>query len=276
MPYREIDMQTSRFNLLQTAALFDLSTVEGRGYSHNVLKDLFFDLQSFIKPKTFLEFGAFDAWFSKTARHLHPASKVIAFEANPYNFKHFTSEYDFAANNIEYHHLAVSDVDNGSLNFQIQRKRGGSEASPIKGDDSILKRNVSDAHEVYKNIEYETVSVDTVTLDSFLNKSQFALDDFSAWVDVEGALKQALGGATETLKKTHSIIVEVEEKPNWSGQWLAQDVEEFLHTFGFVPVARDFEFEHQYNIIFVKDHVMKHYGFNQMMVKYFERVGNKR
>jgi hypothetical protein len=36
---------------------------------------------------------------------------------------------------------------------------GGIEASPVKGDDSLLKRHVSDVHEVYKDIEYETVSV---------------------------------------------------------------------------------------------------------------------
>ncbi|WP_298959177.1 FkbM family methyltransferase [uncultured Methylobacterium sp.] len=269
-------MHKSRYNLLQTAALFDLSTVEGRRYSHDALRDLFFDLQSFIRPKTFLEFGAFEASFSKLARHLHPASKVIAFEANPYNHKKFSSEFDFAAHNIEYHHLAVSDVHNSSINFQIQRKRGGIEASPVKGDDSLLKRHVSDVHEVYKDIEYETVSVDTVTLDSFLNAAQFGLDDFSAWIDVEGALRQSLSGAKEILKRTNSLIVEVEEKPHWSGQWLAQDVEEFLGALGFVPIARDFEFEHQYNVIFVTDRVLRHHGFNQMMVKYFERVGQKR
>jgi FkbM family methyltransferase len=240
------------------------------------LTDLFYDLQRFIKPKTFLEFGAFDASFSKSIRQMHPAAKVIAFEANPYNYKHFTSEFDFRGANIEYHHLAISDRDNGNISFQVQRKRSGKEASPVKGDDSLLKRNVSDAHEVYRDIEYETVTVDTVTLDGFLNNAQFGLDDFSAWIDVEGALKQALAGATRTLARTQSLIVEVEEKPHWSAQWLAPDVESFLAQNDFYPVARDFEYEHQYNMIFVKRAVMEHFGFNQCMVKYFERIGNKR
>lgn len=266
----------NRSALLQTAALFDLTTSEGRLYSHKALTDLFYDIQGFVRPKTFLEFGAFDAHFSRTIRHLHPFSRVIAFEANPYNYKHFTSEHDFAGINVEYHHLAVSDADHGTISFQVQRKRSGQDASPVKGDDSLLKRNVSDVHESYRDVEYETVSVDAITLDGFLNDAQFGMDDFSAWIDVEGALKQALSGATRTLSRTRSLIVEVEEKPHWSAQWLASDVDEFLSSLGFVPIARDFEFEHQYNIIYVKPEVTKHYGFNQSMVKYFERIGNKR
>lgn len=267
---------SDRTSLFHFASLFDLSNVEDRRYSHAALVDFFYDLQSFIRPKTFIEFGAFDAGFSRKVRTLHPHSKVIAFEANPYNFKHFTSSFNFEENNIEYNHLAISDKDHGSISFQIQRKRSGVEASPIKGDDSLLKRNVSDAHEVYKNIEYETVTVDTMTLDGFFNDAQFGLDDFGAWIDVEGALQSALAGASKTLARTHSLIVEVEEKPFWSGQWLASDVEQFLAGLGFSPVARDFEFEHQYNMVFVKDAVRRHYGFQQMMVKYYDRIGNRR
>lgn len=262
-----------RYSLLQTASHFDLTTVAGRRGSHTALTDLFYDLQSFIRPKTFLEFGAFDAGFSKQIKTQHPHAKVIAFEANPYNYKHFTEHFDFRAAGIEYNHLAVSDQDGGSISFQIQKSRDGTPVTPVKGDDSLLKRNVSDPHEVYRNVDYETVTVDTVTLDGYLNDAQFGLDDFSAWIDVEGALKTVLAGAKKTLARTHSILIEIEEKPHWGGQWTGQDVEEFLGSLGFRPVARDFEFEHQYNVIFVKEAVMRHFGFNQMMVKYFERIG---
>lgn len=265
-----------RYSLLHTASNFDLSTVEGRRGSHKLLTDLFYDLQKFIRPKTFLEFGAFDAGFSRRIRTLHPASKVIAFEANPYNYKHFTEKFDFQSSNIEYNHLAVSDQDGGSISFQVQRARDGVPVNPVKGDDSLLKRNVSDPHEVYRAVEYETVTVDTVTLDGYLNEAQFGLDDYSAWIDVEGALRSVLNGARRTLTKTHSLIIEIEEKPHWGGQWTGQDVEDFLSAAGFKPIARDFEFEHQYNVIFVRDEVIRHYGFNQMMVKYFTRLGKAR
>lgn len=272
---REMTMN-SRYNLLSSASLFDLHNVEDRRLSHKFLVDLFCDLQTFIRPKTFIEFGAFDAGFSRRIRPLHPLSKVIAFEANPYNYKHFREGIDFQAENIEYHHLAISNKNNSTISFQIQRKRSGADASPIKGDDSLLKRNVSDPHEAYRDIEYETVSVDTVTLDSFFRPTVFGLDDFSAWIDVEGALEQALSGGVKTLSATRSLLVEIEEKPFWSGQWTGSDVEQFFSQMGFEPIARDFEFEHQYNVIFIKPEVKEHFGFNQMMVKYYERIGNKR
>lgn len=265
-----------RHDLLTSASLFNLHDVEERRFSHKCLVELFYDLQKFIRPKTFIEFGAFDAGFSRKIREMHPLSKVIAFEANPYNYQHFTREVDFRSQNIEYHHLAVSDRDNTTMSFQIQRKRSGIEAPPVKGDDSLLKRNVSDPHEVYRDIEYETVSVDTVTLDGFFAPTIFGLDDFSAWIDVEGALRPALSGASRTLAATRSILVEVEEKPFWSGQWTAGDVEDYLAKIGFEPIARDFEFEHQYNMVFVKAEVKGHYGFNQALVNYYEKIGNKR
>lgn len=263
-------------NLIATSALFDLSSEDGRKYSHNAIVELFHAIQDFVRPKTFVEFGAFDATFSKRVRNMFPSSKVVAFEANPYNYQKFSSEFDFAQAQIEYKNLAVSDQDNASLSFQIQRTRSGSETSQVKGDDSLYRRNVSDPHAGHTEIKYEVVSVDAIRLDTYLNPSQFGLDDFSAWIDVEGALKQALSGASNTLSKTHSLIVEVEDRPYWTGQWLANDVEKYLKSFGFEAVARDYEFEHQYNIIYVKPEVISHYMFNHAMIQYFTNISRKR
>lgn len=256
--------------------MFDLTTVEGRRASNTALTDLFYGLQTFINPKTFLEIGAFDAHFSRTMKTRHPHARVIAFEASPNNYGYFIKQHDFRSLGIEYHHLAISDQDGGTISFQIQSKRNGLDAPPVKGDDSLLKRHVSDPHEVYRDVEYQTVTVDTITLDGFLTPTQFGLDDFSAWIDVEGALKSVLAGAKRTLERTQSLLVEVEEKPLWGGQWTAGDVEEHLGRLGFRPVARDYEFEDQYNLVFVKDEVRGHFGFQREMVKYYEALGRRR
>lgn len=233
-------------------------------------------MDTHIRPKTFLEFGAFDAKFSRRIKSEHPHAKTIAFEANPYVYQHFMSQVDFKALGIEYNHLAISDSDNSRVSFQVQAKRSGQDVTPVKGDDSLLKRNVSDPHQIYEAVEYETVTVDATTLDGYVNDSQFGLDDFSAWIDVEGALKTVLAGAQKTLARTRSLMIEVEEKPHWGGQWVAKDVEEHLISLGFFPIARDFEYEHQYNLIFVRDEVLNHFGFNACMQRYFDRIGNKR
>lgn len=269
-------MLSARHSLLQTAANFDLWSSEGRQFSHHALIELFHDLQNFIRPKCFLEFGAFDAKFSRRIKQEHPNSSVIAFEANTYNYKHFTAEFDFKAAGIEYKHLAISDQDGTTISFQVQKSRKGVEVSPVKGDDSLLKRNVSDPHEIYHDVEYETLTVDAIRLDTYCNDAQFGLCDFGAWIDVEGALRTALSGAKRTLERTRSLMIEVEEKPHWAGQWMAGDVEDFLSKLGFIAVARDFEYEDQYNIIFVKKEVLHHFGFNRSMTRYYDRIGNKR
>lgn len=48
------------------------------------------------------------------------------------------------------------------------------------------------------------------------------------------------------------IYIEVEDFQKWKGQWLSFDVMKHLILNGFIPIARDFEYEMQYNIIFIK------------------------
>jgi FkbM family methyltransferase len=257
-------MLDEQLRLAATAAYFDLTTIEGRGRSHQELTKLFFDLQTFIRPKTFLEIGAFDAGFSRQARERHPNSKVMAFEANPHNHKHFSSSFDFAAHRIDYRHLAISDT-NGTINFQLQTKRNGEDAPPVKGDDSLLKRN-------YAGVEYETVTVDTNTLDTVISDAEFGLDDFSCWIDVEGATKMVFAGGRNVLPRIQSIFIEVEERPYWAGQWLYGDIANFLRGHGFSAIARDFEFGNQFNVIFVHERVTQHLMFGEMIVTYFNRI----
>jgi len=265
-------MTEDQLRIAATAAHFDLFTAEGRGRSHQALVDLFIGMQEFIRPKTFLEVGAFDARFSRMARERHPSAKVIAFEASPDSHPHHRGNFDCAGARIDYQQPAVSD-EVGTISFQIQTRRSGVEAPRVKGDDSLLKRTVSEQHPLYQDVEYETVTVNTVTLDAFLADAMFATDDFSCWIDVEGASEKVFGGAASIVPRMQSIFIEVEEKPHWSGQWMFSDVERFLNANGFRAVARDFEFEHQFNVVFVHDRVTRHYGFSQHMVRYLNRIG---
>lgn len=264
-------MSTERFvndliKLSSSAAFFDLATSPGRERSRQELIRLFFELQHFIKPKCFLEIGAHDASFSVEAKAQNPHSRAIAFEASPHNHRHFSSINDYVARGVEYHHLAVSDT-NGSVTFKIQNSRGGVEAPKVKGDDSLMSRSATD-------VGYELVTVDTVTLDTFLSDAETTGADFSAWVDVEGATEKVFAGANETLSRTKSIFIEVEDRPYWRGQWLFRDIHRHLTERGFHPIARDFENAHQFNVIFVHESVVGHYLFPDRLVTYFTRLGS--
>jgi hypothetical protein len=69
-------------------------------------------------------------------------------------------------------------------------------------------------------------------------------------VDVEGASGDLFAGAFRFLRHVESALVEVEEKSFWEGQWLAKDVVAHLAILGLRPVGRDYEYPHQYNIMF--------------------------
>jgi len=261
-------MTDDQLRLLGLAAHVDLSTVDGRMWSNRVLVDFFHDLQSVFRPKTVLEIGAFDAFFSRRMRQELPSSKIIAFEANPHNHAHHSSTHDYSSMRIDYLNLAVSDRI-GNIDFQVQTKKEGVEVSKIAGDNSLLKRAHTEG-----SIGYETVTVPTVTLDKFLSNSNYAADDFSAWVDVEGAAEMVFSGANSIMKRMQSVFIEVEEREHWNGQWLLEDIETYMNSHGLRLVARDFENAHQFNVVFVKEELMRHYLFKDRMVVFTNRLAN--
>lgn len=247
-----------------TSAFVDLTTATGRTRSTELLVDLFMDLQTtVIKPKTLVEIGAFDARFSSRARQQVPEAEVVAFEANPYNYMHFVDTVK--AQGVDYRHLAISDKA-GAISFQIQNQRGGEQAPKVKGSDSLLKR-------IEDGVTYESVTVDTSTLDAQFPEAKYSSNDFSLWIDVEGATELIFRGATKTLARTHSIFIEVETLPYWANQWLLFNVMEFLYPLGFRLIAQDFENAHQFNVVFIREELTKHYMFTDRMVTYFNRLG---
>src|SRR5674476_201404 len=101
--------------------------------------------------------------------------------------------------------------------------------------------------------EYEDLTVEGVTLDGFFGID--AQEPVCLWIDVEGASGHVLRGATALLRRTELVLIEVEEKLMWEGQWRSIDVIEFFLDAGFVPLTRDAEYNQQYNIIFVREDV---------------------
>lgn len=224
-----------------SAAHYDLRKTGERQRSARNLKQLFFGLQRVLKPDVFVEAGANDAQTSIDIRKLVPGTAITAFEANPFNHENFSKLIDYTAHNIDYLNMALSD-EVGTISFKILRKVGEQIIDPISERNSILARAEPD-------VVYDDVTVRSTTLDEYFNAQE---GSFGLWVDVEGASRQVLTGADQTLAKTQSLIVEVESKSYWSEQWLYHDVCSHLMTKGFVPVARDYEYKQQFNIVFVR------------------------
>lgn len=218
---------------------------DGRSNSAGYVVNYFHELIALTNPVLFVEAGAYKGEASRKVKHNHPSCRVVAFEANPYNYQKYAGELGFEAAGIEYRNLAVTD-EAGPVTFHLRAREHGEDLRKVTGNSSLLRRQNSDT-------EYEELTVDGVTLDGFFGDDP--AEPVCLWVDVEGASGHVLRGATELLRRTELVLIEVEEKPLWADQWRSLDVIEFFLSAGFVPITRDAEYDQQYNIIFVRDDV---------------------
>ena len=232
--------------LLRQARSVDLNNRDDRLKSRDRLQTFFFDLQRMIKPGLSLEIGAHSAAFSQRMDRL--GAQAHAFEANPHNYKAFAPKLERQSPKVRYHHMAVSDVD-GEITFQVKESRDGKALNKIAGNNSLLVRNDP-------SFVYESVTVASTRLDSFLNSQGLAGQEYSAWVDVEGALSKVTAGFGDALQGCLSLIVEVEEVSYWQGQMLFFDAMRYFGSQNLVPVARDFEAPHQYNLVYLSKEVL--------------------
>jgi FkbM family methyltransferase len=212
---------------------------QARRQSVRNLRWRFIRLQKSIRPDTFIEAGAFDARISLAVRRRLPKARIVAFEANPFNFKAFSATGIHARKNVEYIHSAVSSAS-GTAVFKV--------LSDAKDGKSLM---CSLLPLVDESRTYIDVTVPCTTVDEFFSAGLPARP--SLWIDVEGANREVLTGAVAVLERAVCVLIEVEDRPMWAGQWLASDTIQFLQQFGLRPVARDRQTPHQYNILFLKD-----------------------
>jgi FkbM family methyltransferase len=214
--------------------------LEERIDSVQAVVELFFDLCSLTDVDVFVEAGAKEASASQRAVEAGIA-QVVAFEANPYTYRHFAA--GIAAAGVDYRHLALSETG-GDTVFLVRRREDG---SPIPdGQGSLLVRP---DHEP----GYEEVTVRAVLLDDEIDGD----GRVAMWVDVEGAVAEVFGGATSVLARTDVLIVEVEAVERWVGQrWMSGDVVDQLASTGLRAVARDMQSRLQYNIVFVREELL--------------------
>lgn len=249
--------------MLSTAANFRLWDEGGRNRSAVALAELFFGLTKTIKPHTFIEAGAKTADTSLRVRSLCPDANIYAFEANPYNHQRYSASQPFSENHVEYLHKAISNMD-GTITFNLRKTVAGQEVSPYTGQNSLLKR-------AGNSTTYEEVTVPCVRLDS-----QFPdAPRNTIWIDVEGATSGVIEGGQSLLRKTQAAIVEMSDKQHWKGEWLSTKVITELYNIGLIPVARDFEYTSQYNVVFVHKDILHNPLVRHELTYFFSVLTNK-
>ena len=250
--------------IMATAVKYNLNDKRHRIHSNKSLVRLFFNLTEIIGVDLFVEAGAREASASRHVKAKLPAARVVAFEANPYNYAEFEAINRDAG--VEYFHLALSDHP-GPVTFNVHRDEAG--APRANGQASLLKREKTPADFERGFIE---ATVDGVTLDAFFADHYFTCAGM--WVDVEGACGLVLPGARDLLAKTAVLMIEVEEQQFWGAEhWLREQVVSYLFDLGLVPVARDFEYRYQYNIVFVRAELLAGpNGINNALARFVSRT----
>lgn len=205
---------------------------------------LFQLLVKYLKPEIICDVGALDASHSVLLRHISKYPRIIAFEANPYNYNKIIENGTAATENIEVVHKAVSNQP-GKLVFHVQKYTTNTDQEWMAGTSSILQRSqgVGDTEEV---------SIDAIRLDTFLKENEPDIDNktIALWIDVEGAGYEVLEGLSEIADRILFIQIEVETEEVWQGQKLKPDVLALLNNLGFIEVGRG-KHEKQHDLVLI-------------------------
>lgn len=133
---------------------------------------------------------------------------------------------------------------------------------------TLLNIAVSDVEGEMKGILHDTsgfiaggypgytkeIVVKTTTLDA-LDEKYGPFDEIAIWADIEGSELKMLKGATEVLKKTNWITVELHTGPKTAEWCRSYDVFEFLQKRDFKPDKRErpqTEHDSCYDVLFTK------------------------
>lgn len=188
---------------------------------------LFLSLIRACKCDLIMDIGSCDGSQSLGFREILPNAKIIAIEANPYNYKDMVNNSWLEKKRITIHNLAMSNKD-GKSEFYITPADYNTPFSPAennRGTSSLLAH--PDLPEQLK------VEIATTRLDSFLQKEHLLLQKIGLWIDVEGAEYSVFEGMENAKEKIKIIHVETSLKPLRKEQICFKDVKELLNKYGF-------------------------------------------
>lgn len=198
------------------------------------LSDTFAKMQKGLDPDLAIEIGAHAAEFSNFMAKEY-GIKALAFEVGKDIYNLYK---DTMHSLVSYINCAISDAD-GTATFFVRE----SSTKPFNG----IKEVIGDFAAPYEK-------VNSYKLDTYVKDYEFS--NACLWIDVEGASREVLVGATETLKKTSSIFMETEDRSWWKDQWLTEDVINYLESLGFTKIASERVYGMQQNIIFIKNELL--------------------
>jgi FkbM family methyltransferase len=171
---------------------------------------LFEGILTLLKPDLILDIGSRDGREALRFKTLCPESTVIAYEANPHQFRKMASDPNVAGL-VTLRNAAVTS-STGKATFFIAKAdyNGKEDAANNLGQSSLLSEGI-DAQ--------EAVEVQTTTVADELDQLNAGEDPNCAlWIDVEGAEAEVFKGLEKCRAKIAVIHVECATRPRWKEQ----------------------------------------------------------
>jgi len=186
------------------------------------------------KNSIIVEAGAFSGRDSLALATLFPDATIYSFEPVPEIFAELVKN---TANFKAIHpcQQALSDKT-GTTSFYISQnpKKPGQicqAGSLLKPKERLLKSPI-----FYPGM----ITVSTITLDEWSSAQGINQIDF-LWFDMQGNELAALKGATKILKTVKLLSLEVNFIEAYENQPAAEELDKWVMSQGFTPIARDYE-----------------------------------
>ena len=204
------------------------------------VKYLFLNLLRFTQPALILDIGSMDGSDSLRFRKMCPKSRILAFEANPYNYGKMLASTKLAQSKIEIHNRLVSN--NTLSEFYITKDS----AKGVGNLGSSSMRTPLNTELIQQKITLEAIS-----LKQIISDNSTPTDSVAMWVDVEGAAYEVLESAKGCHDRISLLHVEVETVERWQNQKLKVDVIRLCEELG-LKLAAQSDNPTQQDLVFIR------------------------
>ncbi|MDX1953491.1 MAG: FkbM family methyltransferase [Verrucomicrobiota bacterium] len=230
-------------------------------------KLLFGSLCKALKVDCVCDIGSRDGLQSLYFRDILPEATIVAFEANPINFKAMQKDRRLQAAGLQIYSVAVSD-QKGKSHFHITDV-DYENPHENTGTSSLL------IHEGLKI--KDSIEVETVRIDEFIHERYPECQKIALWLDVEGAEYSVLIGASGIKDRIVAIHAEVALKPMRIGQkTYNEDVKPLLEGFGFEFCGTNIPDNDVWgDVVFIQKKVAENLGSDLEKCKKKAMVGNR-
>ena len=174
-----------------------------------------------LKDYWIIDVGAYDGKTSQIFSKALPDINILAFEANPEVFK--TAQKNLEQHSkIQIHNYAISDK-NEKMSFHVTANKVSSSLNSIDPTE-IIAEDYKTELSITQKVEVEARKLDDLTT----SKNILLLK-----IDTQGHELQVLEGATETLKRTRFVLVEMSNHKLYVQGCKYYEVDEWLRKNNF-------------------------------------------